>query len=120
MIKSSFDTSLPISVSKDLIVSAHILYPPTVFKGDLLNMLISSLVLTIFIMVSIVLQTRMLYKQVSLAKVKENITHFLTHELRSPLQSSITNLEVAEMADSKTPLTFSESQRSSCIFLMAL
>ncbi|MCK9628180.1 MAG: HAMP domain-containing histidine kinase [Bacteroidales bacterium] len=120
LIKSSFETSFPISISKDLIVSAHILYPPTVFKGDLLIMLISSLVLTIFIMVSIVLQTRMLYKQVSLAKVKENITHFLTHELRSPLQSSITNLEVAEMADSKTAPYFLGKSKEQLYFLNGL
>ncbi|NTU95623.1 MAG: hypothetical protein HGA52_06185, partial [Bacteroidales bacterium] len=98
-LNSSFETTLPLTVSKDLSIKATIFYPRTVFKGDLLTILILSLVLTIFILFSIVMQTRMLYKQVSLAKLKENITHFLTHELRSPLQSSITNLEVGQMAD---------------------
>ncbi len=119
-ITSGFDIELPLTTSKDLIILAHIDYPTSVFKGDLLIMLLSSLVLTIFIMVSIVLQTRMLYKQVSLAKVKENITHFLTHELRSPLQSSITNLEVAEMADSKTAPYFLGKSKEQLYFLNGL
>lgn len=119
-ISSGFDIELPLTTSKDLIVLAHIDYPASVFKGDLLIMLLSSLALTIFIMVSIVLQTRMLYKQVSLAKVKENITHFLTHELRSPLQSSITNLEVAEMADSKSAPYFLGKSKEQLYFLNGL
>lgn len=119
-LSSGFDIELPLTTSKDLIVLAHIDYPASVFKGDLLIMLLSSLALTIFIMVSIVLQTRMLYKQVSLAKVKENITHFLTHELRSPLQSSITNLEVAEMADSKSAPYFLGKTKEQLYFLNGL
>jgi signal transduction histidine kinase len=66
------------------------------------------------------MQTRMLYKQVSLAKLKENITHFLTHELRSPLQSSITNLEVGQMADSKTAPYFLEKTKEQLYFLNGL
>lgn len=119
-IKSSFDIILPISMSNKLIISAHMLYPPTVFKGDLLIMLLASVALTIFIMISIVLQTRMLYKQVTLAKVKENITHFLTHELRSPLQSSITNIEVAEIADSKSAPYFLGKSKEQLYFLNSL
>jgi len=120
LIKSSFDVFLPISMSKELAINAHITYPPTVFKGDLLIMLLASVALTIFIMISIVLQTRMLYKQVTLAKVKENITHFLTHELRSPLQSSITNIEVAEMADSKSAPYFLGKSKEQLYFLNGL
>lgn len=119
-IKSSFDIILPISMSNKLVISAHMLYPPTVFKGDLLIMLLASVALTIFIMISIVLQTRMLYKQVTLAKVKENITHFLTHELRSPLQSSITNIEVAEIADSKSAPYFLGKSKEQLYFLNSL
>jgi len=119
-IHSAFNITLPISISKELVVDAQIFYPSSVFKGDLLIILLSSIALTIFIMVSIVLQTRMLYKQVSLAKVKENITHFLTHELRSPLQSSITNLEVAEMADSKTSPYFLGKAKEQLYFLNGL
>jgi len=79
-----------------------------------------SLVLTIFILVSIILQTRMLFKQVSLAKLKENITHFLTHELRSPLQASITNLEVGEMADAQTAPYFLGKAKEQLYFLNGL
>lgn len=99
----SFEINIPLISSKELMLDAIVYYPKSVFKGDLLTILILSFVLTIFILVSIIFQTRMLYKQVSLAKLKENITHFLTHELRSPLQASITNLEVGEMAESKAP-----------------
>jgi two-component system phosphate regulon sensor histidine kinase PhoR len=120
LIKSSFDIFLPISMSKELTIKTHVTYPPTVFKGDLLIMLLASVALTIFIMISIVLQTRMLYKQVTLAKVKENITHFLTHELRSPLQSSITNIEVAEMADSKSAPYFLGKSKEQLYFLNSL
>jgi len=116
----SFEICIPLITSKELLVDAQIFYPSSVFKGDLLVMLLSSLALTIFIMVSIVLQTRMLYKQVSLAKVKENITHFLTHELRSPLQSSITNLEVAEMADTKAAPYFLGKSKEQLYFLNGL
>jgi len=119
-LNSSFETIIPLTVSKDLLINATIFYPRSVFKGDLLSILILSLVLTIFILVSIIMQTRMLYKQVSLAKLKENITHFLTHELRSPLQSSITNLEVGQMADSKTAPYFLEKTKEQLYFLNGL
>lgn len=119
-LNSSFETTIPLTVSKDLLIKATIFYPRSVFKGDLLSILILSLVLTIFILFSIIMQTRMLYKQVSLAKLKENITHFLTHELRSPLQSSITNLEVGQMADSKTAPYFLEKTKEQLYFLNGL
>ncbi len=95
----SFDITIPLTVSKDLLIKGTIHYPTSIFKGDLLIILMLSLILTLFILFSIITQTKMLFKQVSLAKVKENITHFLTHELRSPLQSSITNLEVGEISE---------------------
>ncbi|HBG23946.1 MAG: hypothetical protein A2X17_07985 [Bacteroidetes bacterium GWF2_41_61] len=66
------------------------------------------------------MQTRMLYKQVSLAKVKENITHFLTHELRSPLQSSITNLEVGEMSEGANSKYFLGKAKEQLVFLNGL
>ncbi len=119
-LNSSFETTIPLTVSKDLSIKATIFYPRSVFKGDLLLILMASLVLTIFILFSIIMQTRMLYKQVSLAKLKENITHFLTHELRSPLQSSITNLEVGQMADSKTAPYFLEKTKEQLYFLNGL
>jgi signal transduction histidine kinase len=117
---SSYETVVPLTVSKDLSIKAEIFYPRTVFKGDLLSILLLSLILTVFILFSIIMQTRMLYKQVSLAKLKENITHFLTHELRSPLQSSITNLEVGQMADSKTAPYFLEKTKEQLYFLNGL
>ncbi|MBP1671027.1 MAG: rprX [Bacteroidetes bacterium] len=119
-LNSSYETIVPLTVTKDLSIKAEIFYPSSVFKGDLLTILILSLILTIFILFSIIMQTRMLYKQVSLAKLKENITHFLTHELRSPLQSSITNLEVGQMADSKTAPYFLEKTKEQLYFLNGL
>ncbi|HCT94438.1 MAG: hypothetical protein A2X19_03115 [Bacteroidetes bacterium GWE2_39_28] len=116
----SFILEAPLTVSKDLMVTAEIFYPRSVFKGDLLTILILSLIVTIFIFFSIVMQTRMLYKQVSLAKVKENITHFLTHELRSPLQSSITNLEVGEMAEGDNSKYFLGKAKEQLYFLNGL
>ncbi len=116
----SFELNVPLTVSKDLIIWASIYYPRSVFKGDLLIILILSFIVTVFILFSIVMQTRMLYKQVSLAKVKENITHFLTHELRSPLQSSITNLEVGEMAEGQNSKYFLGKAKEQLYFLNGL
>jgi len=120
LLNSYFELSIPLISSKELIVDAKIFYPNSVLKGDLLTILLLSLVLTIFILLSIIMQTKMLYKQVSLAKVKENITHFLTHELRSPLQASITNLEVGEMADIKTAPYFLGKAKEQLYFLNGL
>ncbi|MEN6619666.1 MAG: HAMP domain-containing sensor histidine kinase [Rikenellaceae bacterium] len=115
-----FELSIPLSFSNELMVDAKIFYPDSVFKGDLLFILSLSLVLTIFILASIIMQTRMLYKQVSLAMLKENITHFLTHELRSPLQASITNLEVGEMAERKVAPYFFGKAKEQLYFLNGL
>lgn len=120
LIHPYFEIATPLSFSKELNLKATVFYPKSVLKGDLLLILLSSLALTIFILASIVMQTRMLYKQVSLAKLKENITHFLTHELRSPLQASITNLEVGEMADSKTAPYFLGKAKEQLYFLNGL
>jgi len=120
LLNSYFELSIPLISSKELIVDAKIFYPNSVLKGDLLTILLLSLVLTIFILLSIIMQTKMLYKQVSLAKVKENITHFLTHELRSPLQASITNMEVGEMADIKTAPYFLGKAKEQLYFLNGL
>ncbi|MDD4492677.1 MAG: hypothetical protein PHV09_09170, partial [Bacteroidales bacterium] len=49
-LNSSFETTIPLTVSKDLLIKATIFYPRSVFKGDLLSILILSLVLTIFIL----------------------------------------------------------------------
>lgn len=116
----SFVTTIPLTVSKDLSITAVIFFPGSVFKGDLLILLMLSLIVTIFILFSIIMQTNMLYKQVSLAKVKENITHFFTHELRSPLQSSITNLEVGEMAQGENSAYFLLKAKEQLYFLNEL
>lgn len=119
-ITPSFETTIPLTASKELIINAEVFYPKSVFKGDLIVLLILSLVVTIFILFSIIMQTRMLYRQVSLAKIKENITHFLTHELRSPLQSSITNLEVGEMATGENSGYFLLKAKEQLYFLNGL
>lgn len=116
----TFETIVPLTASKELTITAEIFYPRSLFQGDLLIILMLSLVVTIFILFSIVMQTRMLFKQVSLAKVKENITHFLTHELRSPLQSSITNLEVGEMAQGENSAYFLQKAKEQLYFLNGL
>lgn len=116
----SFEMAFPLTASKQLSISAIIFFPRSVFKGDLLILLLLSLVVTIFILFSIIMQTNMLYKQVSLAKVKENITHFLTHELRSPLQSSITNLEVGEMAQGENSAYFLQKAKEQLYLLNGL
>lgn len=115
-----FEEIIPLTVSEELIIKSRIYYPSSVFRGDLLVILILSLIVTIFILFSIILQTRMLHKQVSLAKVKENITHFLTHELRSPLQSSITNLEVGQMTKGEKSSFFLEKSREQLYLLNSL
>ncbi|MCK9304457.1 MAG: HAMP domain-containing histidine kinase [Bacteroidales bacterium] len=120
LISSSFLISKPLSLSKDLQVDAEIFYPRSVYKGDLLTILSISLALTIFILMSIIMQARMLMKQLSIARFKENITHFLTHELRSPLQSSITNLEVGEMADKQSSSYFLGKAKEQLYFLNGL
>lgn len=119
-LRASFITIIPLTISKELAITAETFYPSSVFKGDLLVILMLSLVVTMFILFSIIMQTRMLYKQVSLAKVKENITHFLTHELRSPLQSSITNLEVGEMAQGENSAYFLLKAKEQLYFLNGL
>jgi hypothetical protein len=58
---------------------------------------LASLVLLVFIVVAIVLQFKMLSRQITLAQLKENLTSFFTHELRSPLQSALSSIEMAEM-----------------------
>ncbi len=120
LINPYFERVIPLTISEELILKAKIFYPSSVFKGDLLVILILSLIVTIFIFLSIIMQTRMLYKQVSLAKVKENITHFLTHELRSPLQSSITNLEVGQMTQGENSSFFLEKSREQLYLLNSL
>ena len=120
LMRPSFETIVPLTASKDLKIIAQIFYPRSVFKGDLLVILMLSFVVTVFILFSIIMQTRMLYKQVSLAKVKENITHFLTHELRSPLQSSITNLEVGEISQGKNGAYFLLKAKEQLYYLNGL
>jgi len=73
-------------------LSAKIYYPLFVYKGDFMIIGFASFILLIFIVFAIVLQFRMLSSQISLATLKENLTSFFTHELRSPLQSALSSL----------------------------
>lgn len=120
IIKPYFQTEYPITISKDIVVRATVYFPISMIKGDLLSILAISLALTIFILFIIFTQIRMIYKQVSMAKLKENVTHFFTHELRSPLQSSLTNLEVAELMDGDSSKLFLQKSKEQLYFLNKL
>lgn len=120
LIKPSLKISIPLTLSGDMVIQASVVYPSSVFKGDLLIILLLSFVLTISILFAMIIQARMVIKQVSLAKVKENITHFLTHELRSPLQASITNLEVGEITPGEGSSYFLTKAKEQLYFLNSL
>ena len=118
---SSFTTEVPLNVSKTLILHAKIYYPLFVYKGDFLLIGLASLVLLVFIVVAIVLQFKMLSRQITLAQLKENLTSFFTHELRSPLQSALSSIEMAEMYSEKSEVNnFLELSRNKVIYINRL
>jgi signal transduction histidine kinase len=85
-----------LSATKDMKIRAIVYYPASVYKGYFLLISISSILLLVFIFYALIAQTRMLANQISITKIKENLTSFFTHELRSPLQSALTGVEMIE------------------------
>jgi signal transduction histidine kinase len=78
-------------------------------------------ILLVFIVVAIVLQFKMLSRQITLAQLKENLTSFFTHELRSPLQSALSSIEMAEMYSEKSEVNnFLELSRNKVIYINRL
>lgn len=108
----SFETFEYLSATKDMKISVLAFYPISVFKGDFLIITLASLLMMIFIFYSLYVQTIMLNKQISISQIKENLTNFLTHELRSPLQSALTSAEMiekcSEKGDNNKILTYSK------------
>lgn len=90
-----------LSATKDMKISARVYYPVSVYKGHFLLISASSIFLLIFIFYALIAQTRMLSNQISIAQIKENLTSFFTHELRSPLQSALTGVEMLENSAQK-------------------
>lgn len=118
---SYYTTEIPLNASKTLILHAKIYYPLFVYKGDFLLIGLASLVLLVFIVVAIVLQFKMLSRQITLAQLKENLTSFFTHELRSPLQSALSSIEMAEMYSEKSEVNnFLELSRNKVIYINRL
>ena len=118
---SSFVLDIPLNASKSMSLSAKIYYPLFVYKGDFMIIGFASFILLIFIVFAIVLQFRMLSSQISLATLKENLTSFFTHELRSPLQSALSSLEMAEMYSEKTEVnSFLEMSRNKVMYINRL
>ena len=118
---SYYTTEIPLNASKSLVIRAKIYYPLFVYKGDFLLIGLASLVLLVFIVVAIVLQFKMLSRQITLAQLKENLTSFFTHELRSPLQSALSSIEMAEMYSEKSEVNnFLELSRNKVIYINRL
>ena len=118
---SSFVLDIPLNASKSMSLSAKIYYPLFVYKGDFMIIGFASFILLIFIVFAIVLQFRMLSSQISLATLKENLTSFFTHELRSPLQSALSSLEMAEMYSEKAEVnSFLEMSRNKVMYINRL
>ncbi|MDD4058861.1 MAG: HAMP domain-containing sensor histidine kinase, partial [Bacteroidales bacterium] len=91
------------------------------YKGDFMLIGFASLILLIFIVVAIVLQFKMLSRQITLAQLRENLTSFFTHELRSPLQSALSSIEMAEMySDKKEVDSFLELSRNKVVYINRL
>lgn len=118
---SFFVLDIPLNASKSMSLSAKIYYPLFVYKGDFMIIGFASFILLIFIVFAIVLQFRMLSSQISLATLKENLTSFFTHELRSPLQSALSSLEMAEMYSDKAEVnSFLEMSRNKVMYINRL
>ena len=110
-----------LNASNSMIVKAKIYYPLFVYKRDFLLIGFASVILLIFIVVAIVLQFKMLSRQITLAQLRENLTSFFTHELRSPLQSALSSIEMAEMYNEKKEVnSFLELSRNKVIYINKL
>lgn len=110
-----------LNASKTIKLSAKVYYPLIVYKGDFLLIGAASVILLIFIVVAIVLQFKMLSRQITLAQLRENLTSFFTHELRSPLQSALSSIEMAEMYSDKPEVNnFLDLSRNKVIYINKL
>lgn len=118
---SSFEQVSYLNASKDMVLKAKIYYPLFVYKGDFMLLGLASIILLIFIVIAITLQFKMLSRQISLAHLKENLNSFFTHELRSPLQSALSSIEMAEMySDNKEVNNFLELSKSKVLYINKL
>ncbi len=118
---SYFIYDVPLNASNSIAINAKIFYPLFVYKGDFLLIGFASVILLIFIVVAIVLQFKMLSRQITLAQLRENLTSFFTHELRSPLQSALSSIEMAEMYNEKKEVnSFLELSRNKVIYINKL
>ena len=118
---SSFIIEEYLNASKSMVIKSKVYYPLFVYKGDFLLIGFASIILLIFIVVAIVLQFKMLSRQITLAQLRENLTSFFTHELRSPLQSALSSIEMAEMYSEKKEVnSFLELSRNKVIYINKL
>jgi len=118
---SNFIIEEYLNASKSMAIRAKVYYPLFVYKGDFLLIGFASVILLIFIVVAIVLQFKMLSRQITLAQLRENLTSFFTHELRSPLQSALSSIEMAEMYNEKKEVnSFLELSRNKVIYINKL
>lgn len=118
---SSFVLENYLNASKSMVLKAKVYYPLFVYKGDFLIIGFASVILLIFIVVAIVLQFKMLSRQITLAQLRENLTSFFTHELRSPLQSALSSIEMAEMYSDKPEVNnFLDLSRNKVIYINKL
>ncbi len=118
---SNFIIEEYLNASKSMAIKAKVYYPLFVYKGDFLLIGFASVILLIFIVVAIVLQFKMLSRQITLAQLRENLTSFFTHELRSPLQSALSSIEMAEMYNDKKEVnSFLELSRNKVIYINKL
>lgn len=96
--RKSFKIGTYLTVTKNMHIMIVAYYPLSVYKGKFLSITLFSLILLAIIIYLLVSQMLLLSGQISLSKLKENLTRFLTHELRSPLQSALTGIEMLERA----------------------
>lgn len=94
----SFTVETFLTVTKNMKVTVVVYFPLSVYQGKFLSITLFSFVLLLLIIYLLIMQFRILSEQQSLARVKENLTRFFTHELRSPLQTALSGVEMLEDA----------------------
>lgn len=87
-----------LSATKDMKITSKVYYPISVFKGEFLLISFVSIAIFILIVFTLSVQLKQFSNQITLSKLKENLTRFFTHELRSPLQSALSGVEMLEEA----------------------
>ncbi len=98
---SSFNIVCYLDVKKSIKLYFKVYFPIAVYKGQFLLIGLSSFLLLFLIVFALIVQTRMLSTQISMAQLKENLSNFFTHELRSPLQTALSGVEMIETAREK-------------------